>query len=143
MGKLKAVMDSLVALEQQVVVRHPEILVYRWHPAALPNLPAIWNVLGDSPSERPDPATRRERLALRVQLGVPPGPVGERMEQFEPWCESIWDVLDPAFNDNRPLDGNADWAERTVTRNRIVRFGTTDVLVFEFGLDVWLTRRIA
>lgn len=143
-GSLKIAIDALVALEQTVNVALPagtsELVVYRWRPQAMPDLPAMWNWLVESPADKRDNAHMRDRLDLRAQIGVAHSAVDEQMAQIETYGDAFRAAVVPELERNCTLDGAVDRAIYRSMNTALDRFAQTDLLCLEFRLELHLIK---
>lgn len=136
--------DQVVALEQTINASLPdgatELVVYRWRPQGIPDVPALWNWLVESPQDIKDLAHLRDRLDLRIQIAVAHTNVDEEMAAIELYADAFRATVDPALRENCTLDGTVEYAKRISMRTALDRFNQIDLLCVEFALEIQLTR---
>ena len=138
-ASLAALMTQLATVESMV---DPRVRVYRWRPENVPELPAIYNWLGDSPATWADVCTVHETLTINARLAVRHSDVGDEMDLLEDLADRFRDVVDQQLNRTGGPLGGVQYARRTGMRNVIDRFGDVPVLALEFPLAVRVERTV-
>lgn len=146
-GSLRIAMDALCALEQTISAALPaegtvaqqaarQLTFHRWRPQEMPDLPAVWNWMPESPNDKRSNAHMRDKVDLRVQIGVRHTNVDEQMAEIEIYADVGRQVFDQAFQTNCTLDGTVELAQRKSMRTALDRFNGIDVLCVEFALQL-------
>lgn len=138
-ASLAAIMTQLATVESMV---DPRVRVYRWRPENVPELPAIYNWLGDSPATWADVCTVHETLTINARLAVRHSDVGDEMDLLEDLADRFRDVVDQQLNRTGGPLGGVQYARRTGMRNVIDRFGDVPVLALEFPVEVRVHRTV-
>jgi hypothetical protein len=138
-GSLREMMDQLVRLEETI---HPDLLVLRWQPVGVPDLPAIWNWIAPSPFEIRDQMRWRDTMNIVIRLGLRHTDFDTEMDDVEKYCDAVRDIVDDALYNNSPLNGTATWARRTGMQMQSFEFNNISVMGVEFPLEIQLDRRI-
>lgn len=148
-GSVADFMTALEGLHNQVAAALAdltpslEVRVYRWRPIGLPELPAIYNWIADSPYRVvatgglvEDTLNIRARVATAHVDGEEDGLVLERI------VDTYRHVFDTALYHpaSSPFTGIAKVVDRTGARNLIDRFNDIPVLCMEFGIVAQLNR---
>ena len=138
-ASLAAIMTQLVAVEAMV---DPRVRVYRWRPENVPELPAIYNWLGDSPAEWLNVCALQETLTINARVAVRHSDVGDEMGLLEDLADRFREVVDQQLTRTGGPLGGVKYAARTGMRNVIDRFGDVPVLALEFPLAVRVQRTV-
>lgn len=137
-GDLAPVMDALVAVENTV---HADLRVYRWRPLQV-ELPALFNLLGESPAAIRDQVTHRETVHVIARIAIRPTDADEEMARLETYIDAFRSVVDRALYRQDPLAGTLRMAKRTGLNGTVDQFGQAPVLCADFPLEFQLDRRI-
>ena len=134
-------MDKLIALEKTV---SDDLRVYRYQPAELPDLPAIWNWVGGGTFSIVDQMRWRDQVEILVRLGLQHTDVDQDMEKIETYTDDFREVIDDALYNIKvgPLQGAAVRGSRTAFRNIGIAFNDIPVLCMEFPITFDIDRRI-
>ncbi len=140
-GSFTYLMTKLTALERNV---HERLRVYRWQPVNVPDLPAIWNWMGESPFSQKDQMKWEDAIQIFVRIGIPHTEIDQDMERIETYTDAFREVVDDALYNLRvgPLEGAALRAERTSMRNVGIEFNGVPVFCVEFPITFHVERRI-
>lgn len=146
-SSLRIFMDELLELEQTIEPAENEwgesLLVLRWRPTEMPELPALWHWIATSPHVQRDLSRWVEDLTIQIRVGVPTSaPTDEQHARLEHYFDRVREVLDPVFAEgSRPFQGAAYEAHRTASRTTLEVFNEIPVLCLEFDLRVQLSRQ--
>ncbi len=145
-GSFTDFMSALEALHQQVqaaLVGQLPLRVYRWRPVMIPELPAIYPWISQSPFEVKatsglveDTVNVRARVAAAHVDGVQDGATLELI------IDAYRLVVDTALYlpTRSPFAGVAKVVDRTGMQNVVDRFNDIPVLCMEFPLQAQLSR---
>lgn len=146
--KIAPMLNALVALEQQVSAAaaaldpDDELRVEMWRPTAKPELPGLWNWIDDGSYEIVDTARADRIIIVTATIAVPPGDHGETMDRLVRLTDIFLDIVDPALNQNQPLDGTAKKAKPIVTRTSGDEWGPIQALCMDTLIRVELPKII-
>jgi hypothetical protein len=142
-------MGAIVALEQAVALavkegENPddEPRVYEWRPTGYPELPCIYNWIDDGSYEVVDTARGDDIVVVTATIGVRPADLGETMGKLMRLTDIFRSVVDPALNQNRPLNESVRYAKRVVTRNSIADFNGEYVMCMDLLIRCELTANV-
>lgn len=144
-GPLERAMDGLEALERTINDSLPAgrrtLVVARWRPLELPDLPAIWNWQPTlSPTESQDSAANRDEFLISAYIGVEHTDDSEQMAAVETYADVACQVLDLDFRNSPFLGGGVQLARRQGRRLVVDTFGQTPVLCVELPLRLIATQ---
>lgn len=143
-GSLRVAMDALCALEAQINDRIPDpvrkLAMYRWRPQEMPDLPALWNWMPEAPEDKLSNAHLRDKLDLRIQVGIEHTNVDEQMAAVEDYFDIVGQVVGQALQQPAPLDETVNSADIKGARTVLDRFNQIDLLCIEFRLELQLIK---
>lgn len=156
-GSLRALMDQVVLLEEQVaaglagqLATGGGVRVYRWQPNGTVQVPAICNWIGTAPFEQRDQVRYRDSVQLLVRVMIAHADDTQDQGDIETMADYVRLVLDAEFNlqkssahPNGPLNGVATRAIRQGMRTAVWQIGGAQLLGMEFPCLFWLDRQIA
>ncbi len=145
-GSLQTLMERLVAAEagiNDVIPAEVDSLdISMWKPAS-PDPPVLYHAISNAPFSARDTATWRDNLMLLARIGVPHGDDQDTMTDLTILTDAFRLVMDPILGARgRPLDGAAQWAERTDMRTVLDDFNEVPFMCMEFVLQFRLDRLI-
>jgi len=135
-ASIAKILDQLVMVEQAI---DPRLRVYRWRPANVPEFPALYNWLADSPADWPAIDSIQETLNLAVRVAVRHTDSDEEMALVEDLADRFRETIDQQLNRRGPL-GGVQYAQRNGMRNVLDRFGDITALCIEFPVAVRVER---
>lgn len=154
-GSLKALMDGIAALEQEVVEAikaetGDDVHLYRWRPrGAMIELPALYNWLAPTaPEDEPDIASIRDTVTIAARLAIPYSNVGDEMASVELYADIFREIVDPKVHNAtitegvRPLGGAATRVWRSGINTVAESFNQINALAIELPLVCQLRRVI-
>lgn len=135
---LREIMDEVEVLygkvKAQVEGDGGELRTYRWRPTKLPELPAIWTWLEESPTRVEDTVFTRDTLRLAIVVGVEPR--SAQLGPLETLADTARGVLDQELA-NETMFGLAPVnARRSGMGAGGDEWGDTRVLTMQFGLEL-------
>ena len=132
---LGALMDQLEVVEGEIAadVGFP-VYCYRWRPNAIPDMPAIYNWLAPSPSERWSTAHMKDELNLLVNCAIRWADAATTLGQLEDLADATRHTLDLEFQKPQALGGVPEKADRLSMQSTVDSFGDVDVLVIQFPI---------
>lgn len=151
-ASLRAVVDELEALEQLAIVQADDdagdyatpLSYERWRPAAMPELPCVYNWLATSPATQQSVGILREVFDLRCRVALPN--VAEDSGQqvgglVETYADAFRSVLDPVlWATGQPL--GVQKTERNAMQMVLDTFNEVDVLCIEFAVLAHVNRNL-
>lgn len=136
-GEIAPAIKQLVALEERFAANAKQVddllepRVYEWRPSGVPELPAVWNWIDDSPYETPDNAQGDDLLVVATTIGVKPSDLPETMGRLVRLMDIFRATVDPALNVKPILGGTVLEAKRVVTRSLIEEFDGVPVMCLQ------------
>jgi hypothetical protein len=141
-------MAAIVALEREVAKavkeakESDEPRVYEWRPPGVPELPCIYNWIADGSYEVVDTARGDDLVVVTATIGVKPSDIAESAGQLMRLTDIFRSVVDPALNQNGPLERSVRYAKRVITRTHIEDFDGVYVMCMEMLIRCELTASI-
>lgn len=154
-GSLKALMDGLVDLENEVIAAILEetgdqVHGYRWRPRGSEiELPALYNWLAPSaPMDEPSVAEVRDTVTIAARLAIPYSTPQDEMATLEQYADIFRALVDPKLHNAtttegiRPLGGAATRAWRSGIFTVSEAFNDISALAIELPIVCQLRRVI-
>jgi len=143
-GSLRTFMDNYMQLLDQVAVTcGDDMVVRRWRPINLVDLPAIYNWMPQALFEQRDLSRWRDIPTIFTRVGIGGTDVETRMERLEDYADIFREIVDPAFDQPQPLNGSCYKVFRTGMSTVADTFNEArTVLAIQFPITVWLDRHI-
>lgn len=118
-------------------------IVSRWRPDEV-DVPAIYNVLNDSPFQDKDTHQVLDWINLGTRVVVAFGLHGSESGMLEKYFDCYRQIVDPEIlrPNARPFSGAAIWANRLTTHSIIDTFGSTRYPGIQFNMRCRLDRFI-
>lgn len=130
MNRIANVWAGLVAIEQTI---DPVLRVYPDRPATI-ELPAVYNVLLPSQTDRPDVCTINDRVRIAVNVAVRHADIDEDHPDLRALFDQTLDALDQEIANPAPFGANA--ARREGIASSADLFNEVPVLAWQAVLEI-------
>jgi hypothetical protein len=139
---MRELMAAEAAINDVIPAGIPKLDIQKWRPGSI-DPPALYHVISGSPFTQLDTGAWRDTLSIGARIAVPPDDYENEMEIFETYTDAFREVMDPVLGARRrPLNGAANWAQRTDMRSVLDEFPGVTYHAMEFLLQFRLDRMI-